>query len=488
MDERRIDRNLQESDSSMPRVLFATTEFAPLVKVGGLSEASAGLTGVLRSMGATVEVVMPDYGLIELRDEIEQPLDHLPSWSPPVVARRGWTANSEQITLLSFPGSKRSHPYVDPATGEGWDNNSHYFMIVAAALAQLAVVRVPDVVHCNDWHTAVAIGRLPAGMASVLTVHNLSHQGTADPAWAAHIGVHGPAFVEKGEFNALAGGISLADRVVMVSESYAAEAIQEETGFGLHKRLVARGSDLIGIRNGIDLGLWDPSSDPLLPYNYDQRDLTGKELCRKELLSLTELTEDKGPVLGVVARLDHQKGIDLALSLAPFLENLRARLVIIGSGSTELARLTRSAQARFPDRVHVFDGYDERLAHLVVAGSDMLLVPSRFEPCGLTQMQAMTCGTIPVVTDVGGLRDTVLDTDRYQRAGTGYVADSATSLSLLDAVHRATRGWSNARRRSAIQRRGMTADWSWAAPARRHMQLYEELTKPSVSHPSMTAR
>ena len=475
VEDRRNDRNLPEVESSGPTAIFASTEIAPLVKVGGLSEASAGLVGMLRTMGAEVELVMPDYGLIELRDVIEAELEHLPDWCPPVTVRRGWADFVGQVTLLSFPGSERPHPYVDPATREGWSNNDHYFMVFATALAQLAAVRKPDVVHCNDWHTASAIGRLPAGMPSVLTVHNLAHQGATHASWAQKIGVHGRAFLEKGAFNSLAGGISLADKVVMVSQSYAAEAVQPATGFGLHERLIARGDDLVGIRNGIDLGLWHPSSDPLLPYNYDQTDLTGKELCSKELLSRTNLVEDKGPILGVVARLDHQKGIDLALSLAPFLENLHARLVVIGSGSIDLARMARLTEARFPDRVHVFDGYDEQLAHLVVSGSDMLLVPSRFEPCGLTQMQAMTCGTIPVVTDVGGLRDTVLDVDINSRVGTGYVAKDATVVSLLDAVHRATRGWSNPRRRSAIQRRGMTADWSWAKPARRYMDLYEKL-------------
>ena len=479
VDERRIDRHLADSGDSGPvggpKVLFATTELAPLVKVGGLSEASAGLVGVLRTMGAIVELVMPDYGLIELRDAIEDELDHLPDWCPPVTVRRGWADQVGQVTLVAFPGSRRIHPYVDPDTREGWHDNDQYFLNFAAALGQLAVVRAPDVVHCNDWHTAAAIGRLPANTPSVLTVHNLAHQGATDITWAQRTGVHGRAFLEAGAFNPLAGGISLADKVVMVSQSYAAEATLPATGFGLHERLIARGDDLVGIRNGIDLGLWHPSTDPLLPYNYDQSDLTGKELCRKELLALTALTEDKGPVLGVVARLDHQKGIDLALSLAPFLENLHARLVIIGSGSLELARLARLTQTRFPDRVHIFDGYDERLAHLVVTGSDLLLVPSRFEPCGLTQMQAMTCGTIPVVTDVGGLRDTVLDTDANRRAGTGYVARDANSMSLLDAVHRAARGWTNPRRRAAIQRRGMTADWSWAKPARQYMDLYEEV-------------
>lgn len=476
--ERRIDRTEPLPDDAR-HILFATTEFAPRIKVGGLSEASAGLVGVLRSMGLLVDVVMPDYGLLELRDVVERPLRNLPDWCRPITVRRGWTDGIGPVTLLRFTNSERPHPYVDPSSGEGWWHNPQTFITFSAGVAQLAAEERPDVVHCNDWHAASTIGRLPAGMPSVLTVHNLAHQGATDAAWADKIGVHGKAFMHKGNFNPLAGGISLADRVVMVSKSYALEAVQASGGFGLHDRLIARGTDLVGIRNGIDLGLWHPSEDPLLPYTYDQSDLTGKEFCQKELLAKTELVEDKGPVIGLVARLDHQKGIDLALAMAPYLELLQARLVLIGSGSPDLAALARRTAGNFPDRVHVFDGYDEELAHLVVAGSDLLLVPSRFEPCGLTQMQAMTCGTIPVVTNVGGLRDTVLDTDRNRRAGTGYVADAASEISLLDALHRATRGWANSRRRQAIQRRGMTADWSWAMPARSYVSLYDDLIAAS---------
>ena len=195
MEERRLERYRLEVDETARRILFATTELAPVVKVGGLSEASSGLVGVLRSMGALVELVMPDYGLVELRDVTEQPLHYLPSWCPPVTARQGWADQVGQVTVLSFEGSQRSHPYVDPATGEGWWNNAEYFMIFAAAVAQLAVVRKPDVVHCNDWHTAPAIGRLPAETRSVLTVHNLAHQGTSDISWADRLGVHGPCLL-----------------------------------------------------------------------------------------------------------------------------------------------------------------------------------------------------------------------------------------------------------------------------------------------------
>lgn len=474
MDDRRITLSLDKPNEPR-RILFATAEYAPMVKVGGLSEASSGLVGCLRSMGLDVEVVMPDYGLIELDDLTETTQVHSDEWIRPMTVRRGWSADAGPLTLISFPDSERTHPYVDPATGEGWPDNGDYFLQFSAAVAQLAADGGHEILHCNDWHSAPAIGRLPTDVASVLTVHNLAHQGKGPGHFSALLGVHGPAYVQNDEFNALAGGLSLADTVVMVSESYAAESVSVAGGFGLHERLDARGADLVGIRNGIDLGLWHPNEDPLLPSTFDHLDLSGKDVCRKELLHLAELSDTKGPVIGLVARFVHQKGVDLALELVPFLDKMGARLVLIGSGSAEIRQHAQRTAARFPDLVFAFDEYDERLAHLVVAGSDLLLVPSRFEPCGLTQMQAMTCGTIPVVTDVGGLRDTVTDTDLRPRAGTGYVAAEPTAMAMLDAVHRAVRGWSNPRRRASIQKRGMTADWSWAEPARRYESIYNSI-------------
>lgn len=474
MEERRVELSIHKA-ADPRRVLFATAEFAPVVKVGGLSEASSGLVSCLRSMGLLVEVVMPDYGLVELTDVVETTLGHSPEWASYVTIRRGWSDTAGPLTLIAFETSERSHPYVDPSTGEGWPDNADYFLQFSAAVAQLAIDSEHEIVHCNDWHTASAIARLPDDIGSVLTVHNLAHQGEASTDFADLLGVHGPAYLHNQHFNALAGGISLADRVVLVSESYAAEALREEGGLGLNQRLQARGDNLIGIRNGIDLGLWHPNEDPLLPATFDHVDLSGKEVCRKHLLHLSGLSETKGPVIGLVARFVHQKGVDLALELAPFLDKMGGRLVLIGSGSPTILEHARQTATKFPDHVFAFDEYDEELAHLVVAGSDLLLVPSRFEPCGLTQMQAMTCGTIPVVTDVGGLRDTVTDTDLRPRSGTGYVACEPTALSMLDAVHRAVRGWSNPRRRISIQRRGMTADWSWAAPAQRYESIYEEI-------------
>ena len=467
-----------------PTVLFATAEFGPHVKVGGLGEASSGLVGALSSMGVGGSVVMPDFGLMDLDGEKRRPLNGLPSWCPPIEVRWGRTDDDTDVTLLSFEGGQRPHPYNDPSTGIGWPDATWFYMTFSAGIAALAAEERPDVVHLNDWHTAAALLRLPPGTASILTVHNLAYQGVDDAAWLglmtesideAAMTVDPTSFLANGAFNPLAGGIANADHVVLVSESYRDEATSEAGGFGLHEHLRRRGDRVSGIRNGIDLGLWHPADDTRLPVGFHHGDLAGKEICRKELLRAADLDPDRGPVIGMVARLVHQKGIDLALELVPFLDSLSARLVLMGSGSPALADKVRAVAEEYPDHFAGICDYDEAMAHLIVGGSDLLLMPSRFEPCGLTQLQAMTCGTIPVVTAVGGLRDTVVDTDACPRRGTGFVADRPTSLDLLNALHRACRGWSNSRRRAAVQRRGMTADWSWTKPARQYLELYRSL-------------
>ena len=482
-------------------VLFATAEFGPFVKVGGLGEASAGLSRGLDAIGLDVEVVMPDYGLAELHEVDRFPLDDLPSWCPPIEARTGWLVDesgrmhhaedSMPVTLLSFDGSQRPHPYCDPATGEGWHDDAELFLRFSAGVAALARERKPDIVHVNDWHTAAALALLPPEMGSVLTVHNLAFQGKTFPGWRhcfEQFDLY-DQFISEHEFNPLGLGISIADRVVMVSESYTDEALSEAGGFGLHGLLAARGEAVKGIRNGIDIDLWNPADDQRLPVNFDREDLTGKEICRKELLRLVGLEPDRGPVIGMVCRLAHQKGVDLALELVPFLDSLSARMVLMGSGSPALADEARRMADAYPEHFAALTSYDDDTAHLVVAGSDLFLVPSRFEPCGLTQMQAMTCGTIPVVSAVGGLRDTVIDTDADPRAGTGYVARRPGAMELLDALHRATNGWRNVRRRAAVQRRGMTADWSWAIPAKGYHRQYQKALDDRASveagHPSI---
>jgi starch synthase len=457
------------------KVLFATAELAPLVRVGGLAAAAAGLADELRRIGVDLEIVLPDYTGIALSGEQTVDLD-VAEWAGPARARRGTTADGLDVTLVDVPGIARPHPYLQPS-GEGWHDNDERFFRFSAAIAALAEVRRPDVVHLNDWHTASALAHLdPATRPpTMLTIHTLGYQGRANGGWLRGLPFERDAFEYFGDINPLAGAIRVADVVVTVSPTYAREIVTPEGGFGLDHFLLDRGSRLVGIRNGIDDAVWDPVTDPHVPAHFGPADMAGKEVCRAAVRDEFGLPDLPGPLAVVVTRLADQKGVDLIVPLLSLLDRLPGQVAVLGDGDERLAHALTAAAATQPDRVAFRRGYDEALAHRLTAGGDLFLMPSRFEPCGLAQMQAMRYGTLPVVTDVGGLHDTVIDVDLDPGRGTGVTAARPTSIDLLDAWHRATRAHANKPRRDAMRRRGMTADWSWREPANAHVELYRRI-------------
>ncbi|MEA2001690.1 MAG: glycogen/starch synthase [Actinomycetota bacterium] len=455
------------------RVLFATAELTPLARAGGLGEAAGGLVAALRAAGITVDVVLPDYSAIGLADERPREVS-VPDWARPASARRGRVPGVGDVTLINVPGIARPHPYIDQS-GEGWADNDARFFAFSAAVANLVATSEPDVVHLNDWHTAAALAFMRKRPPTAFTVHTLGYQGWAGAEWLARIPYNFSAFERHGVVNPLAGAIQVADRVIAVSPTYADEIRRPESGMGLDAELLALGDSLVGIRNGIDTSIWDPAVDDAVATNYTKDDLTGKDVCRAELIATAGWDDDRTPLVGMVTRLVEQKGIDLALEAVRFAERLPYKLVLLGSGEQRLADWARWAATTWPNNVFFEDGYNQKLAHSIFAGSDLLLMPSRFEPCGLAQMQAMAYGTIPVVTDVGGLHDTVIDSDADRKNGTGFLATAVDPAGAVDALHRAVRGWRHKQRRQAIQKRGMETDWSWLEPARHHIDLYQEM-------------
>lgn len=461
------------------KVMFATSEFAPLVRVGGLAYAAAGLVSELADQGVAVTVVLPDYGTYDadLGERHEVPAA---DWIGPVTVRTGTIETGVRILAVHTPGIDRPHPYTDDQ-GEGWADNDRRFFTFSAAIAALAAQEEPDILHLNDWHTGATLGFAAEPPRSVLTIHNLAHQGWASPGWRQVMVRRPEAYEWYGSTNPLSGGIALADLVVTVSPNYAKEITTEESGAGLHVALAARGERLVGLRNGIDTSEWSPAHDDALVATYTVDDLSGKQRNRRALLTELDWGPERSALIGMVTRLVDQKGVDLALDLLSFLHTMPARLVMLGTGSAHLAWAADAAAAQMPDRFRFVNGFDEALAHMIFAGCDLYLMPSRFEPCGLAQMQAMTYGTIPIVTDVGGLHDTVIDADLDPSAGTGYVAAEPSPLALLDATHRAVRGWRATKTRNAVRIRGMTNDWSWREPARRQIELYESILGPAAA-------
>ncbi len=452
-------------------VVFATAEAAPIARVGGLAEASAGL---IRSLRATtpvdLTVVLPDYGDAILEDETTAELD-LPEWVGPATLRSGIAPELGEVHLVGFPAMTRKHPYVDEY-GEGWSDNDLRFFGFSAGVAAITNDRQPDVVHLNDWHTAMASAWIDT--PSVYTIHTLGYQGHADISWLDVIAPERrEAFERFGEVNPAAAAIQTANQVIAVSPNYASEILDPTRGAGLADLLAERGDDLVGIRNGIDANLWNPLTDPNIAARYGRTNLGNKEETQAQLRALAGWEPNDGPIIGMVTRLVEQKGIDIMLGLVPYLEHMGARLVMLGSGAELLSMWARQLEVEYPDQFAFIDGYDLKLAHQIFAGADLFCMPSRFEPCGLAQMQAMRYGTIPVVTPVGGLVDTVIDADHDQKNGTGFVALTVDAIGMLDALHRAVGAWRVRRRRVGIQKRGMAIDWSWDGPTQQHLSVYQ---------------
>jgi starch synthase len=454
-------------------IVFATAELSPVATVGGLAAAAAGLVRELRALGHRVDLLLPDYGSVELT--AEQTMDlAVPTWAAPSRFRTGRHSVIGELGLISVPGIARSHPYLRP-DGQGWPDNTERFFAYARAVAAYVEQVNPDVVHLNDWHTATALAALDGSIPSVLSLHNLAYQGTASVDWLTKIGPRGRHYEWWGSVNPLTGAIALADRVIAVSPNYAKEIRTPDGGFGIHEALGYRGEAVVGILNGIDTAIWDPMNDPLLVRPFSADDLPARDQSRLDLRAKMGFADDLIPLATVVTRLTDQKGIDLLLPLIPLLSQVPLRLAILGSGDADLTAQLHAAAAQHSENFAFVEGYDEALSHQMFAGADLYLMPSRFEPCGLTQMQAMRYGAIPVVTAVGGLVDTVIDLDLDPRHGTGGVASSADSAAFLAAIFRVARRITDQRRRERIQRRIMSIDWSWSQPAQKYVTIYRDL-------------
>lgn len=453
------------------RVLFATAELSPLVKVGGLGDAVAGLVEALCALGVDVEVVVPDYRGDHDGDGMSL---GVPEFAGPATCRT-LESGLAQVTQVSAPGLARPHPYTDD-DGRGWPDNPRRFLAFSAAVAALATHRKPDVLHLNDWHTGATLGFLSSPVASILTMHNPAYQGAIERRWLESLPHRSDAYEWQGRMNPLVGAVVLADWVTTVSPSFSRELLAPSTGFGLSELLQKRRDRFSGILNGLDIRQWDPSADPHLPARFDVDSIGRRAEVGARLRAEIGWEPNEEPVIGMVARLTDQKGVDLALAAADDLAALSARMILLGSGDRQLADLAATTARRSANRLVFREGFDEGLAHRIFGGSDLFLVPSRFEPCGLTQIQAMRYGSIPVVTDVGGLHDTVQDADADPERGTGFMASDPTPAAVHDALRRAVTAWRSEPRRHRLMRLGMSRDWSWDGPARAYLDVYQEIT------------
>jgi len=474
------------------KVLFATSEAAPLIKTGGLGDVSGALPAALRAIGVDVRVLLPGYRQVIAQLAQYKTLasfDNLPGF-PSARLLSGVMANGVPLFVLDCPGlyARAGGPYQD-AKGHDWADNPLRFGLLSKIAAVLGSSASPlgwhpDLVHCHDWQTGLApvYLRFAQGAApSVFTIHNMAFQGNFAPETVQELrlppscfGIDGVEFY--GHLSFLKAGLFYADHITTVSPNYAKEIRQPELGFGMQGLLAKRSGDLTGILNGIDTDEWNPATDIHLVKKFSAARMAGKS-ANKELLQVRlglSLAPDV-PLLGVVSRFTHQKGLDLLLEIVPRLIGVPVQLAILGGGEAQMQQSALGLSQRHPGKVGVNIGFSEELAHQIEAGADMFIMPSRFEPCGLNQLYSQCYGTPPVVHATGGLVDSVVDcTAETLKDGTasGFVFKGMTAENLFAAIRRAVGFYHDQRKWKALRRNCMAKDFSWKSSAEAYRAVY----------------
>jgi len=475
------------------RILHAAAEIHPVVRTGGLGDVVAALPVAQQALGHDVRLILPSYPALKavldgpvivamLRDRFDAPV---------IRILRGRLSSSGLITyLIDAPAlfDRPGNPYLGP-DGRDWPDNAQRFGLlgwVAAALAlgRLDVDWTADALHAHDWHAGLAPAylRLAGGAAvtSVFTIHNIAYQGLFPPAMLEPLELPSDIFTIDGlefwgKLSFMKAGLVFADRITTVSPGYAREIATPDYGCGLDGVITARDGAVFGILNGVDGEQWDPANDPALAAGFDAERLEARGANRDSLLRRFGLKPSDGPLYGVVSRLTPQKGLDLVYEALPVLLETGGSLVLLGSGGAPLEEAFRAAAQQYPDHVAVVIGFDDPLSHAIMAGSDVILVPSRFEPCGLTQLYALRYGAVPLVRRTGGLGDTVVDASPsalQDRTATGIVFEAATVDAVRDALRRVTALYRDKEVWRGLQQTGMRQIFSWEVAARQYIALY----------------
>jgi len=481
------------------KICFVASEVAPLAKTGGLADVASALPANLVSRGHDVRLFMPLYSKIDT-DRFEMvPVEFLQD----LVLELGPQRFGYSVFVTKLPGTQlRVYAIHCPALyhGEslytgGWEDHLRFALLSRAALESCQRMGWgPDVIHANDWHTALlplylktvyAWDGLFSDTRTVLTIHNLAYQGVFPSEALPNLGLAADwhrfhsSDLERGVVNFLKTGILHADVVTTVSKTYAREIQTEAHGVGLDDLLRARSSTVVGIVNGIDDEVWNPKTDPHIPHHYDWRSVgAGKLANKRHLLEELRLPFAEGvPLLGVVSRLTAQKGFELCFDVLPeLLEHLDVRLIVLGTGEARLEQFFAHLQGKFPRKVCYVRGYSEPLAHLIEAAADIFLMPSAFEPCGLNQMYSQRYGTVPVVHKTGGLADTVELYDWETNEGTGFVFDHHTPEGLAWALRYALETYTHREAWHLLRLNGMHKDFSWKRQVSEYEKLYGWIT------------
>ena len=481
------------------RILVVGSEAAPYARTGGLADVLCALPRALTRLGHTIDVVIPRYRGITAGEPLE-PVDVTLGGQVLTAGLSAHDAGGVRTVFVDHP-AYFDRDYLYGAPGHDYaDNPERYAFFAQAALSWAFGTANPryDVVHAHDWQAGLvpvllgqmfrshtALNRVP----TVFTVHNVAYQGVFDASWLIRLGLgwelmHIEAMEYHGRISFLKAGIMFSRVITTVSPHYATEIQTPEFGFGFDGILRHRSADLIGILNGIDYDQWDPARDPHLPQPYSASNLKGKAAAKRKVfetfgLPVTAATLRR-PLVGVISRLVDQKGFDLLAALADELPRLGATFVLLGSGERRYEDMWLGLASRHPDVVGVRIGFDGSLAHLIEGGSDLFLMPSRFEPCGLSQMYSLRYGTVPLVRATGGLFDTVRNYDPATGDGTGFTFDDYSAQALLGTLRWALSVYDDRAAWQRIQAAGMREDYSWDASARQYVEVYERAAARTV--------
>jgi starch synthase len=496
-------------------LLMVSSEAVPYAKTGGLADVTGALPLELAKLGHDVILLLPHYRCLDesgrsfrsiCRLQVSTPHGPVPTLIEESILPVGqgdrrvrvWTIRNK--AFFDRPGLYQEKGADYP------DNLERFSFFCRAAIEVMVYLRTAcqwntHLLHLHDWQTAlcavylntVARDRLDAqGVCSVLTLHNAGYQGLFPKEQFENTGLPSSLFTPAGleyygGLNLLKGGIVFADYVTTVSPTYAQEILTPEFGFGLEGVLHNRADQLFGILNGIDIDRWNPETDPYLPANYSVADRSGKQVCKQALQREFQLSEISVPLLGVIARLTSQKGLDLVATIIPQLMAMDLQLVILGTGEPDLEAKFQVLQARYPYRIGLRIGFDEGLAHRIEGGADVFVMPSRYEPCGLSQLYSLHYGTVPIVRKTGGLADTVVPlTASAGQVGsaTGFHVEADTAEALLAVVRRTVTIYKNRSIWDQLIDAGMTTDVSWARSAKAYDRLFVSLIRRGNAHGS----
>lgn len=475
-------------------IVFLTSEIYPFSKSGGLADVMGILPLTLSRLGARVAVFTPFYGRLSTG---QYPV-HLVHENCPVGYP--WPDSTADIYMANYHGLTvyfiergeyfDRRQYYCTHKGDYFDNCERFIFFCRAALAAIQHLNLgARIVHAQDWHAALAMAYIAfwrrsdpfwASMKTIMSIHNLAYQGRFSYRLFEQSGLPLEAWNMEGvefynSFNLLKAGIAYADRITTVSPSYAQEIMTPEFGCGLEGILSRRKADLVGILNGADYSIWSPQRDPVLDCTYSAEQPEGKYRCKAALLQSLGMRPElvDRPLLGFIGRFRGQKGIDVILESIPELMQLNVGLIALGEGRAEYEVQMMNVMEEYPGRVAAVIGYTEEMSHLIQAGTDIFLMPSRYEPCGLTQMYSLSYGTPPVATAVGGLRDTIIP---YPQDGAnGFVFSEPTHASFVHAVREAVELWDDKDAWRRLQVNAMRANFSWENSARQYMQIYADL-------------